>query len=44
MVDALGVVNPHAVVVDLPGTGHMAPLTHPALTNDALLQHWARVK
>lgn len=39
MVEELARVNPHAIVKELPGTGHMAPLTHPALLAQALLEH-----
>lgn len=31
--------NPHVKLVDVPGTGHMAPLTHPQKLNDALAAH-----
>ncbi len=34
--------HPHAVLVDLPGTGHMAPLTHPRLVHAAMLDHRRR--
>jgi pimeloyl-ACP methyl ester carboxylesterase len=39
MVDALAHVNPHAKVTELAGTGHMAPLSHPALVAQALVEH-----
>lgn len=42
MVAALARRNPHAQVVELPGTGHMAPLTHPQKVADALAAHLAR--
>jgi pimeloyl-ACP methyl ester carboxylesterase len=41
MVDELARVNPQAKVVELLGTGHMAPLTHPALVAQALEEHLA---
>jgi pimeloyl-ACP methyl ester carboxylesterase len=31
--------NPHVKLVDVPGTGHMAPLTHPQKLNEALAAH-----
>lgn len=31
-------------VIELQGTGHMAPLTHPALVHGAIAQHFARLK
>ncbi len=34
--------NPHAVVVELPGTGHMAPVTHPGKVHAALRAHRSR--
>ncbi len=34
--------NPHAQLVDLVGTGHMAPLTHPAKVQEAFAAHVAR--
>jgi pimeloyl-ACP methyl ester carboxylesterase len=33
--------NPHAKVVELAGTGHMAPLTHPQKVHEALRAHFA---
>ncbi len=39
MVRAFAARNSHARVVELPGTGHMAPLTHPAKVNEALAAH-----
>lgn len=39
MVRALARLNPHARVATLPGVGHMAPLTNPAVVNEALLAH-----
>lgn len=35
----LAELNPEARLVELPKTGHMAPLTHPALVHQALLDH-----
>ncbi len=35
----LAELNPAARLVELAKTGHMAPLTHPALVNEALLEH-----
>lgn len=32
-------LNPEARLVELAKTGHMAPLTHPALVHEALLEH-----
>ncbi len=34
--------SPHAVVVALPGTGHMAPVTHPGKVHTALREHIQR--
>ncbi len=39
---ALARTNPHAQLVDLKGTGHMAPLTHPQKVAEAFAQHLAR--
>ena len=43
MVDQLARVNPGAVVKELRGTGHMAPLTHPKVLAEAVVEHWRRV-
>ncbi len=42
MVDALAKRHPHAAVVELAKTGHMAPLTHPAVLAEAMVAHAAR--
>jgi len=42
MVDELARRTPHARVIELEGTGHMAPLTHPSKVHDALREHFAR--
>lgn len=42
MVQALARRAPHAQVVELPGTGHLAPLTHPAVLGEAMRAHLAR--
>ena len=39
MVRSLARRNPHAKVVELPGTGHMAPLTHAGKVHEAMAQH-----
>lgn len=44
MVQALALENPGARLVELQGTGHMAPLTHARLLNEALREHAARVR
>ncbi|MFT3842156.1 MAG: alpha/beta hydrolase [Myxococcaceae bacterium] len=41
MVTQLAKRAPHAKVVELLGTGHMAPLTHPQKVNEALATHFA---
>jgi pimeloyl-ACP methyl ester carboxylesterase len=43
MIDELARVNPHATVVDLADTGHLAPLTHPSIFARAVVDHLARV-
>lgn len=43
MTKALSERNPHAVLVDLEGTGHMAPLTHGKLVHGAMLEHRRRI-
>jgi len=42
MVQALARRTPHAQVVELKGTGHMAPLTHPEVLGEAMLAHLGR--
>ncbi|MBL9039681.1 MAG: alpha/beta hydrolase [Archangium sp.] len=44
MIDALAKRNAHARVVELAGTGHMAPLTHPAKVHEALAVHLATAR
>lgn len=44
VIRALARRNSHARVVELAGTGHMAPLTHPQKVAEALAQHLARAQ
>ena len=44
VVDLMARRIPHAEVTVVNGTGHMAPLTHPALTTTVLQAHVARVR
>jgi pimeloyl-ACP methyl ester carboxylesterase len=44
VIRALSLRNPHVKVVELMGTGHMAPLTHPQKVADALREHLTRSK
>jgi pimeloyl-ACP methyl ester carboxylesterase len=39
MVRQLARVNPHATVFELPGTGHLAPVTHAAKVHEAMRTH-----
>jgi pimeloyl-ACP methyl ester carboxylesterase len=43
MTRTLARLSPRARVVELPRTGHMAPLTHPALVGEAMLAHAQRL-
>jgi pimeloyl-ACP methyl ester carboxylesterase len=43
MTKTLAARHPEAALVELPRTGHMAPLTHPAVVHEAMLVHRARV-
>ncbi|MBL8953890.1 MAG: alpha/beta hydrolase [Myxococcaceae bacterium] len=42
VVEAIARHNPHAELVELKGTGHMVPLTHPQKLNDAFAAHLAK--
>lgn len=44
MVHALAQRHPHATVVELGKTGHMAPLTHPAILAEAMVGHATRAR
>jgi pimeloyl-ACP methyl ester carboxylesterase len=44
MAAAVARAHPHVRLVDLPKTGHMAPLTHPALVHEALIEHARRIR
>lgn len=39
VVERLGAVMPHATVHFLPGAGHMGPITHTAVVNEAIAAH-----
>jgi len=39
MARQLSLVNPHAKVLELAGTGHLAPLTHAAKLHEAMRAH-----
>lgn len=43
VIKALARHNPHAELVELMGTGHMVPLTHPQKVNEAFAAHLARL-
>ena len=39
VVEKLGAALPHATARIFPGVGHMAPISHASMVNDAILQH-----
>ncbi len=39
MARQLALVNPHATLFELSGTGHLAPLTHAAKLHEAMRAH-----
>jgi pimeloyl-ACP methyl ester carboxylesterase len=43
MTKALARLNPDAHLVEVPKVGHMAPLTHPLVVNEPMLEHARRV-
>lgn len=43
MTARMAAINPHVAVAVLPGTGHMAPVTHPGKVHAALREHRQRI-